>query len=192
MSMRVLACYNGDSLRPETYRALVKYVPLGTLELVNVAGNVSNYWRQFRARWIGEFDLMTVEQDNVITAEMIPSFAMCDEPWCVYAYEGPPHMDELMDTALGCTRFTAALQQAVPVKEISESDYFSWQFIDYRLSVVLQQKGYKPHVHGEVKHLHDYNTEPIQAALGHNLIRRAVEKGLKEAEEAEEKARKTS
>lgn len=189
--MRVLACYNGSSLRPETYRSLVKYVPVGSLEMVNVSGNISNYWRQFRARWLGEFDLMTVEQDNVITAEMIPSFSMCDEPWCVYAYEGPPHMEgELMDTALGCTRFTAALQKAVPAKEISESDYFSWQFIDYRLSVVLQQKGYRPHVHGEVQHLHDYDKEPIQAALGQNLIRMAIAKGVTEAAEEGVAARK--
>ena len=144
--LRVLACYNGDALHPRTYRALVKYVPIGTLELVNVNGNVSNYWHAFRARWQGAFDLMTVEQDNVITAEVIPSFESCEEPWCVYEYDGPPHLepdDRILKASLGCTRFSRELQRDVPITEISVEDYFTWHLIDFRVAVVLKNKGYE-------------------------------------------------
>jgi hypothetical protein len=46
----------------------------------------------------------------------------------------------------------------VPIEEVSDKDYFSWYLIDWKLAVVLDEKGYKPHVHGEVEHLHSYST----------------------------------
>ena len=160
MALRVLAGYADGGLAPETYRALVKNVPIGSLELVNVSGGISNYWHEFRKRWVGKYDLMTVEQDNVITPEIIPSFNMCDELWCTYSYIGPPHMtDRTLTKSLGCTRFSTRLQREVPIQEISDKDYFSWYLIDYRLAVVLGEKGYEPHVHGEVEHLHPYVNE---------------------------------
>lgn len=177
-NMRVLACYAGQQLNPRTYRALVKNVPIGLLEMVNVEGNVSNYWHEFRRRWRGEYDLMTVEQDNVITSDIIPSFQMCDEPWCVYEYIGPPHMsDRWLATSLGCSRFSRYLQQDVPVSEISDKDYFTWHLIDFRLGIVLRDKGYTPHVHGRVEHLHAYETDPKSIAKDAELHRLALEKG---------------
>jgi hypothetical protein len=176
--MRVLGCYAGNQLRPETYRALVKYVPVGCLEMVNVEGNVSNYWHEFRRRWRGEYELMTVEQDNVITSEVYSSFQMCDEPWCVYEYLGPPHMsDRWLATSLGCSRFSRALQKAVPIEKISESDYFTWHLIDFRLGIVLRDEGYLPHVHGKVAHLHAYETDPQAIAKDAALHKLALEKG---------------
>src|SRR5580704_14940007 len=115
--LRVLACYTSHGLRQETYRSLVRNVPIGSLEMVNVSGDLGTYWREFRKRWNGNHDLMTVEQDNVITPDVIPSFNMCPEPWCVFEYEGPPNMlnrgaeDCWLKTSLGCTRFSQQLQQ---------------------------------------------------------------------------------
>ena len=158
--LRVLNCYVGQCLRPETYRALVNNVPIGSLEMINVAGNVSRYWSEFRKRWVGKYDLMTVEQDNVITPDMIPSFNMCDQPWCVYAYDGPFHMDDrTIKTGLGCTRFSAGLQREIPVEMIHDKDYFTWNLLDYRIAIVLTDHGYEPHVHGRVQHLHGYSDD---------------------------------
>jgi hypothetical protein len=69
----------------------------------------------------------------------------------------------MIRTGLGCTRFSQSLQKQVPVQEISDKDYFSWYLIDYRISVTLSDKGYEPHVHGEVEHLHySYAENPAQ------------------------------
>jgi hypothetical protein len=176
--MRVLACYAGNQLRPETYRALVRYVPVSCLEMVNVEGNVSNYWHEFRRRWKADYELITVEQDNVITADVLPSFQMCTQPWCVFEYLGPPHMsDRWLATSLGCSRFSRSLQAEVPISEISESDYFTWHLIDFRLGIVLREKGYTPHVHGQVDHLHAYETDPTAIANDAALHKLAREKG---------------
>jgi len=181
MTLRVLAGYADGSLNFDTYRALVRYVPIGSLEMVNVTGNVSNYWHEFRKRWTGKYDLMTVEQDNVITAETIPSFNSCPEPWCTYEYVGPPHMGEnrMLVNALGCTRFSQRLQKELPIDEISDKEYFSWYLIDYRLAVVLGRKGYEPHVHGEVEHLHNYDENPAQAKKNRQLQEESFNKTRK-------------
>jgi hypothetical protein len=198
--MRVLATYVNNHLRPEAYRALVKYVPIGQLEMINTHGNVSRYWHEFRRRWIGEYDLMTVEQDNVITAETIPSFNACEEPWCTYMYKGPHSMpDRDLKAALGCTRFSAALQRAIPANEISDKDYFSWHLLDYRINVLLTGVGLQPHVHGEIEHLHAYDDDSTSIAKdrmmrnGKAAVLRAARDKLAaqkelEAEAAERKA----
>jgi len=165
--MRVLACYNGDSLRSETYDALVKHIPVGALELVNVSGDACNYWHELRNRWTGEYDLVTVEQDNVITAETIPSFAACAEPWCCYEYELEDQ--RMCRIGLGCTRFSAELQRTVPVSEISGSAWFTWHILDYRVFTTVQRFGFEPHVHGQVEHLHDYNA--VTNAIGLESLR---------------------
>jgi hypothetical protein len=156
--LKVLACYVSKSLKRETYRALVDYVPIGSLEMVEVSHDVSAYWHEIRKRWNGEDDLLIVEQDNVITAETIPSFNMCDKPWCTYWYPGPPGMvDNKLTKSLGCTRFSAELQKAVPYPAITDKEYFIWHMIDARVADALELRGYAPHVHGEVKHLHTYD-----------------------------------
>lgn len=183
--MRVLACYVDQNLKPDAYRALIKYVPIGSLEMVNVAGNISNYWHQFRARWRGEYDLVTVEQDNVINGEVLPSFQTCDQPWCVYEYVGPPYMeDRQLKHSLGCTRFTQQLQKEIPWQRFSERDYFSWHLIDYRIGHVLGHAGYKVHVHGEVVHLHDYSTDPNQIAKQKVIQKESIRKGLENRAQA--------
>ncbi len=184
--LRVLACYAGSGLLPETYRSLTRYVPIGCLELVNVSGDLSTYWLEFRKRWVGKWDLMTVEQDNVLDGEMIPSFNACPEPWCVYEYEGPENMvsrgaaDRMLKTSLGMTRFSRQLQLEVPVTEISNKDYFSWYLIDYRIAVVLGKKGYSPHIHGTVEHLHDYPEDKNRLAKEDDLYKAAIEKTKKD------------
>lgn len=167
--MRVLAPFVRGKMSGETYRALVKYVPIGSLELIETGYNVSAYWWELRRRWTGEDDLMIVEQDNVITSEVIPSFSECDEPWCSYSYLGPPGMDvdgsgegRILRKSLGCTRFGAQLMKDVPAETISGNDYFAWHLLDMRVSSMLEIRGYSPHVHGTIKHAHIYETDPVK------------------------------
>lgn len=168
-SMRVLAPFVRGQMTREAYRALMEYVPIGSLEMVETSYDTSAYWWELRRRWNGEDDLMIVEQDNVITAEVVPSFNMCDKPWCCYEYQGPPGMDtdgtgegRILRKSLGCTRFSADLQDKITAQTISDKDYFVWHLLDMRIARLLEIHGYEPHVHGSVKHCHKYTTDETQ------------------------------
>ena len=180
--MRVLAPFIRGKMAHETYRALFNYVPLGQLELVETGYAPSAYWWELRRRWNGEDDFMIVEQDNVINAEVFPSFSMCDQPWCCYEYIGPPGMDldgsgegNVLRKSLGCTRFSAELQQDITAEMISDKDYFIWHLLDMRISRLLEIHGFSPHVHGQIKHVHQYDTDP--AAVNKDRAMRAASGG---------------
>jgi hypothetical protein len=165
--MRILCAYTPKKMQMETFGALVKYGAANSVrvDFVDVSGSRTAYWHAIRERWNGEEDLVTVEQDNVITDLTIPSFLRCDRDWCSYKYYGPEwlpeHMQE-MTRCLGCTRFSAALQRKIPSETIA-GDYMVWYLIDERLSRLLGMHGFRVHGHGEVKHLHDYANDATEA-----------------------------
>jgi hypothetical protein len=172
--VRILNCYtNGkQSLKPQTYRALTKYCPIGQLEMINVGGHDHNYWREVSTRWKGEEDLVIIEQDNVLTAEVLPSFAGCEEPWCCYQYVADgPMLDGNVFTchSIGCSRFSAALQRAIPIEVISDVP-LKWDVIDQVLGRILRGNGFHPHVHGEVEHLHNYTISSADRAKVRQLV----------------------
>jgi hypothetical protein len=165
--MRVLACYVRGQQSPEAYRALLRYASIGSLELISVGHDVSAYWHAIRDRWTGEDDLVIIEQDNVITGEVIPSFQECEKKWCSFSYLGPPGMNfngneegRVLKKSLGCTRFTAELQREIPASMISGNEYFVFHLLDMRISRLLELSGYSPHVHGEIEHAHNYDYDP--------------------------------
>jgi len=171
--VRVLACYARGQMHRETYRALNEHVPDGMLELVDVSDAETAYWREIAKRWDGKQTLVTVEQDIEITAETIPSFQACDEPWCCFWYHGPsydvfPTMRgdvsqcplaslTYLKYALGCTKFSAEIQRAVPHEMIADSSQ-TWGTVDVKVRNTLVEAGYRPHAHGEVEHFHEYLT----------------------------------
>jgi hypothetical protein len=149
--VRILCCY--ANLRPETAATIAEFAP-GT-ELVDVAEDKYGYWRNVCERWTGSDDLLIVEQDMELIAEVVPSFEDCPEQWCLFEYQGNPFMGTL-SRHLGCTRFRKELQQAVP---LSLADNLRWDVLDGTIAGKLNEAGYSPHVHGEINHLHDYSKD---------------------------------
>jgi hypothetical protein len=147
--MKILCGYAGDNLRPETKTTLAKF----TVDYVDMSGDDFAYWQNICKRWTGKDDLLIIEQDIGITADVVPSFEGCPEPWCVYSYTGP--LGEMLYYALGCTRFRKELQLAVPHARISDQP-LHWRSIDGKVSARLGLTGYTPHIHGELEHHHDY------------------------------------
>jgi hypothetical protein len=131
-------------------------------EMVDVSGDDFAYWREIRARWTGEEDLATVEHDIEVTPGAVKSLAACDQPWCAFSYEIFGCKE--LATGLGCTRFSAALQGAVDLGEVAASFAHCrachgegcWWHLDNYLAAFLSGRGFAPHVHGRVPHLHDY------------------------------------
>jgi hypothetical protein len=75
--MQVLACYTGMDVR--TQLALAGHAPAADIVCTGDAG--TEYWRQISSRRNGRDDLVIIEQDVQITADVLPSFAACPEPW---------------------------------------------------------------------------------------------------------------
>lgn len=158
-----MCCYAYGCLRSETARALDRYAP--DAERVDVSGDQANYWHEIRDRWNGTEDLVVIEQDNEITAETIPSFEACDQDWCTFAYDG---IYGQLDHSLGCTKFSARLQRRFPHETIA-GDGLVWHLIDLRIGKLFHDlHKLECHVHGTVKHHHDYLTDPLQQR---NVIR---------------------
>jgi hypothetical protein len=155
--MRVICCY-ANNFRPETQEALDLYSPDAIR--IDTSGAQENYWHAICRYWTGEEDLVIIEQDNVITASVIPSFEACSQDWCTFQYKGL-FPGSMLTQSLGCTKFSAALQRRFPHEVIGIN--MVWHLIDFRIGKLFHDlHGLECHVHGEIEHLHDYKSDPLQ------------------------------
>jgi Methyltransferase domain len=161
----VLCCVT--SPHPAAVAALSAWAP--HTEVVAVTGEDRGYWEAVRARWTGERDLITVEQDIEVGEDTIASLEGCDQDWCSFAY--PVFARGIrLKTGLGCAKFSAALQRKVPADQIAATfpscptchGQGVWQHLDWHVAAVLKQAGLEPCVHGDIPHLHEY---PVQSFL---------------------------
>lgn len=164
--MRVICCYTSE-IHPKALGALARYAP--EAEIVETKG-LFGYNDAIASRWDGSSDLVVVEGDKEITAEVLPSFARCDHPWCVYSYGvyPEPYRREI-DFGLGCAKFSAEVQQIVKPSEFLTRDpeclpypcpdcggEGCWRYLDSRIMFAMLFRGIESHVHGQVEHHHDY------------------------------------
>jgi hypothetical protein len=159
----VKVCYFYTAVHPAAAEALGKFAP--GAEMVWTGDGPYHYWQEIAARWTGEQDLVLIEHDNEIHAGVIESFAACPEPWCVYSY---PIFRTSVDLTigLGCTKISAAAQRMVTADELAEGFALCtvcegqgcWWHLDSRIAEMLKYKcGLAQHVHGTVRHHHDYS-----------------------------------
>jgi hypothetical protein len=160
----VLLCY--ANLHQATKESVNAWAPQA--ELIDVTGDSFGYWREIRNRWQGKEDLVIIEQDIEICEGGVEEMLACDRDWCCYAYTIFRTRQRLR-YGLGFTKFSAHAQQLVNARKIAEGFALCshcqgkgcWSHLDGRISEVLRKDGkLKPHVHGDVKHLHDYDSEP--------------------------------
>ncbi len=155
--MRVLFAYAYHP-HPAALKALSLYAP--DAERVDTSGPQQTYWREICKRWNGTDDLVIIEQDNEITAEVLPSFAACDKDWCTYSYQGL-FQDATLTRSLGCVKFSAALQRRFPSETIAGPNMV-WHLIDFRFGMLFHDlHGLESHVHGSIRHFHDYKNDPL-------------------------------
>lgn len=118
------------------------------------------YWALLATMWRQPGDLVIVEQDVGIHADVIPSLAACREPWCGHPY---PIGEQLL-VCLGCTRFTAELKAAEPdLLDVVGADATGgmparhWRYLDVKILDELRRRGYTQHRHDPpVRHYHQY------------------------------------
>ena len=143
---RVLCPYT--TLHRATVSSLATHAP--SAELIDVSGSDFDYFAAVLERWTGDVDLIIVEHDQEIHGDVLPSFAACRRPWCVFPYDHMS-MGNLLDSGLGCVRFTAELQQAVPFAALLDTEApvpGSWRHLDGQIAALLDDAGIERHVHG--------------------------------------------
>jgi hypothetical protein len=163
--MPVLACYT--KFHPKAEPSIRAYAP--TADLVDVTGDNFAYWREIRSRWTGEQDLVLIEQDIEIPEGGVEEMLACEHDWCAYAYT-IFRTKQRLRYGLGFTKFSAHAQQLVNARRIAEGFALCsmckgqgcWYHLDGRITELLRTEGgLKPHVHGDVTHHHDYDSEPV-------------------------------
>jgi hypothetical protein len=160
-------------------------------EHVYTGGSDTAYWEEIDARW-GKIDddLLFVEQDIVISDEVIPAFEACEQPRCMFAYlfgngkifNTDPLGSNFITGSLGCTRFSKAIQKQVPLQAVFDftkdfinpmpqltrstcpfcpADSVCWRHIDESFNLKFRALKNVGHVHGFVENLHyDHLPEP--------------------------------
>ena len=146
-------------LHPATARLLNRYAPAHVRVRIDPE-DVDAYWRIVADAWRQPGDLLIVEQDIGIHAQVVPDLTACREPWCGHAYS----IGQQMLMCLGCTRFTAELKTAEPdLLDAVGADGTGgmparhWQRLDVRILDHLRTRGYTQHIHKPpVTHYHRY------------------------------------
>jgi len=156
--MRVLFCYANGGIHPAAQRALDLYAPDAIKR--DTSGAQHTYWRTICEYWDGTEDLVLIEQDNEITAEVLPTFAGCEHDWCTFQYKGL-FPGAMLQQSLGCTKFSKEFQLRFPHEMIAGPDMV-WHLIDLRFGVLFHDlHGLDCHVHGTINHHHDYKHDRL-------------------------------
>lgn len=164
--MRVICPYAG-SVEPKTSISLTRYAP--SAERIDVSESIYAYGDVIASRWDGTDDLVIIEQDNEITANVLSSFSSCGKPWCVYVYDiFPMPYTKATPLGLGCTKFSPEAQKAISVSDFigPDPDFLPkckrcdgkgcWIYLDARITGALMVKGFEYHAHGKIRHHHKY------------------------------------
>ena len=137
------------------YLSVARHIPQA--EHVDTAQSAYAYWDELEKRWDGSADLLTLEQHIVVHDQVLPQMEACDGDWCVFPF-GPAGASpaQLQNHGLGCTRFSARLQQQVPAslirgkarRKCPHCGSLHFAFIDGPILDCLAAAGYTaPHLH---------------------------------------------
>lgn len=155
----VLLPYIAGMLKPQT-EAWAKQQN-GILRCQLDPGDDAAYWELLATWWRAPGELIVVEHDMVPRPGVVDRMADCRYSWCISPYYISG--GQLCTTGLGCARFAErtrrrypALMDRVGTIEDTWCPARSWRRLDERVSRVMHDLGYRPHLHGRSKHLHDY------------------------------------
>ena len=156
--IRLIVPYVSGGLRDGVYNAASQsgYA----VELHDVSGSDSNYWRLLDTLWRKCETFVLIEQDILVKRETVAGFDECRNVYCSahYPYVGG------MSTGLGCTRFRQELLREHPdvltlVGEMDDPAHSARHYctLDAHIRTVLGGLGVTHcGAHGQVEHLSDH------------------------------------
>lgn len=166
--MKIIYCYSSE---PPTIcvEAIKKFAP--EAEFVDTSASIYSYNEAIASRWTGEDDLVVIEGDKEINADVIPSFKSCNHAWCTFGYDVfPPPYVRQVTMGLGCAKFSSQIQKIVLSEEFicADPSWIScqycdgtgcWSYLDTRiyLAILNSRVTFGPHVHGSINHHHSYD-----------------------------------
>jgi hypothetical protein len=168
--MKIICGYTAEGFKQQARDAIAKFAP--DCKLLDFTGCDFDYARAVARYWKGIEDLVIIEHDNVITKDVIPSFASCNEPWCTYAYPCAWNGKlQRLTWGLGCVKFSAELQRQAPLPGESLPDTVYWAAVDGMIHDYLTiSNDFSPHVHGDIKHLHEYGPTKRITSFGYDFL----------------------
>ena len=95
---------------PATLASLGAHCPVAPM-FVDVSGDETMYFELLAGLWDGSDDLVLIEQDIIVHADVFPQFERCLWPWCVFPYYKGP---QLLTRSFGCAKFSKRIQQDFP------------------------------------------------------------------------------
>jgi|WetSurMetagenome_2_1015567.scaffolds.fasta_scaffold988389_1 hypothetical protein len=112
-------------------------------ELLELDAN-EGYWKLLLGLWLARKSFIIIEQDVVVFPGAIKDMADCKHSWCARPYM----LNGKLRPALGCTKFTKEIIYKFPdlLEHIPEGKRH-WSGLDTRLIKLLEDKGFKCHIH---------------------------------------------
>lgn len=134
-------------LHPRAAACLDEHAPGAVLRHIDPR-DPFGYWRLLLDEWSLPGDLVIIEQDNGISAEVLPGFDDCPEPWCGHPYRLHTLGGPTVQPALGCTRFRASLKAELPnlFRDLAP-DRRGWRAQHAVINGALLAAGHKQHRH---------------------------------------------
>jgi hypothetical protein len=118
------------------------------------------YWRLLAQEWDAAGDMLLIEHDMLPADGVTDAMTDCRRPWCTSAYRIE---HSWLADGLGCVKLAGRLKVRHPDLMIRLGEIAGdglpakdWHRLDTRLSRLLRDLGYRPHVHRRSQHLHDY------------------------------------
>ena len=166
--MRIIVPFT--ELHGETLDALRRYCPYD-VEYFDVSHATDAYFNVIKDVWSDAESFVIIEHDVEIGKDTLESLVTCEHTWCAFSYAMGPAGYQ---TALGCTKFDAALMTAHPTLMNEVGDVIDpwcpprdWRRLDTRLKETLTQRyNYVEHCHTPpVKHHNSSKRVPIEVEL---------------------------
>lgn len=153
MTTRVVVPYT--RLHPATAASIAEHAPHAELTQLAETDGLA-YWRLLDTIWRDGRDVVIIEHDNALRADVLPSFDACPRLWCTFPYQGEHAL--IPRGALGCVRFRGMLMTRDPDLWM-RFDRRHWQRLDSELSTRLMHPPFtiEPCVHTPpILHYHVY------------------------------------
>lgn len=151
--MNIVCC--PVNLYPATRASLAAHAP-GALIIPIAAQDISQPWTTYASYW-GTDDLVIIEQDIIIHADVLPQFVACPEPWCLFPARHYAAGGGWMKTGIMCNRFRQEFMRAVPVEAVEAvpgscsrcegRNPKCWAHLDGKTREAGEAAGFRLHVH---------------------------------------------
>ena len=132
------------------------------VELRDVSGSDTDYWRLLSELWTAGQTFAIVEQDILVKPATLARLDECPQAWCAATYD---YFQRPGYAGLGCVRFRAELLSEHPdlMDAVAEHEYDGhcsrhWCVNDAAMQRELWKRGRRVCLHAPVKHLHDRPT----------------------------------